>query len=89
MNSDRLDHAAARFVGGLFFGPDGLHRRDVVRLVVEQFQPVLDRIAFREDLVLFELDADRLFQILDIDSLDVGALLDAALDGEVLGTLHD
>src|SRR5579871_1011074 len=57
----RLDDVAAGGVE-LLLGLDGLDGRHVLRLIVHQLQPVLLRVALREDLVLFELHADGALQ---------------------------
>lgn len=59
-----LDYALAT-TGGSLFRANGLDRRDVLGIVVEQFEPVFDRVALREYLVLFELDTYGSLQVLD------------------------
>src|SRR5581483_1617267 len=47
----------------LLFGTDRLDGRNILRLIVQQLQPVFQRVAFREDLVFLVLHADGLLQV--------------------------
>src|SRR5690242_7804086 len=74
----QLDYVAPYGVG-LPFRLDRLDRGDVLRLIVQQLQPVFQRVALRKDLVLLELYANGFLHVVERKPLVVGLARDAAL----------